>query len=484
MAELLLWSDWSSGKSDDEYIWPWDPFSSFKTSKNLEIENIGRLTLTKSSKKKSWSTVDQKVIQMMPFPYSGSDYIYAFWTWNDVYSSKDNWGSWELKYSWTLWWVNWAALFNWFLYLFNGYNCYEITWNNAENNFIDWNISALSTSFTNIHSWLYPSIVWNDTLYVWNWSNIVQIDATWPSATLTADALSLKQYDRVRAITAVWAYLKIYTTTQENLWGRIYFWDWVADSWNELVEWERLPIWAAKNSGNFDYVIAWFKPKLYVASWYEKNLITTFPSYIEWSVWEIAEDAIDILSNRAVIWVPNDNVYNDNVWIWSYWSKTELYPKAVSFRNLLSSSTATNVYSVLSHKDLTLIAWYNWTSYWIDKVSVNTYNTTWEVESLIFQWGLAHKIKTIQSIHLWCNTLRTWEKIEIFLSRDWASFSSTADLTMVYTDTADRDLQFKRVDTPIWDFNILNIKIKLTWEWTTTPEVREIGVLWDYVYNN
>lgn len=80
--------------------------------------------------------------------------------------------------------------------------------------------------------------------------------------------------------------------------------------------------------------------------------------------------------------------------------------------------------------------------------------------------------------------LKAGEKIEIFAKKDLTpDFPVTPEITIAYSDEADRIAVEKRADTPMiaGDYNFLETKVILTsgTSGATTPELIELSILFD-----
>jgi len=465
MSNTLLYNSFNWGISDDKFTWFKNSYQSWKA---IEVrKNPQSLTLANLTEKISWDTVTTRINKIIQLNS----------TWKIIYF----WTAWKIYYSvlWWTWWANcytdtgWKEItdaieYNWYVYWSTITHIDRIAIADVDADW-SWDVTENYQAFSDWTTWSNPMIEINWKLYIWDGRNLAEFDwTTWNNSIITLD-----YWQKIDFLTLAWSTLRIYCNRDTTSWpdtGRCYFWDTISDNYNESIEWP----WDALNTITslnwIDYVVSW--EYLYSISWYNKIKLKKLPEQAE------------------VQWRHGSCIFNWLIllcwtyWARTYWSLNKNYSDVLNFDFPTSSNYAetwtAKTYTVFKTKTFLLIAWQSWATYWVDKINVNKYSTTWQVISRVYDAWSWHMLKRIIRSYISTLPIATGESVVTSYSLD-NSWSFTTDLTI------NTVAQLYKENFPsINEYNYIETKVILT-AWTsnnTTPELKEYWYDFDIVNQN
>lgn len=439
IAPVFRGANW--GIADDIFTWI---NNSYFSSKNIEVrENARGISLSK--KLVAWATTTGRInvivkatsSMYVAFWSSWACYKCVSWTWSAVSTGLSTNG------------ISWAV-FNDYIYWCSASKLYKVSVSDMENN-----ASVTPTEVTSLNNVDYhPLLVSMWDMYIGNGEKLSKVDVS----NVFSDIFTLEKGWVIQKLNDLgWA---IRVVTQSALGNsNIYLWDWVSDVPDETIP------------------LIWYVT-------YQTQIYNGYP-YIVTNRWLGILDGYKIYQlKKCDDFADIDNwiwVYNERLviaWtkgIYSWWSKNKNYNEVLSYDYELTESWAT-ITSIYSDWINLFVAWKTSSSYWIDVLSDSVYNTTWE---LITRGYYANSLKEIKDwilAGIGYSALKTWESIEIQYSVDGWAFTPLRTLT----PTTDTIANFTEDLFVREQFQYIQFKIILNWNWTTTPSFYAL----DLIFNN
>jgi len=345
-----------------------------------------------------------------------------------------------------------AAVFNDYVYFATRSVLYKVSVSD-----INSNASVTLTKVDDITSASYhPMLVSMGDLYIGNGSKLSKVDVD----NVYSDLFTMETWWVITKLNDLWWAIRV--TTQSALWNsNIYLWDGVSDVPDETIP----LIW---------YVT--YQAQIY--NWYPYLVTNRWLGILDWYKIYPLKKCDDFADIDNWIWVYNEKlIIAGKNWIYSRWAKNKNYSEVLSY-DYVASGEVTSIYS--DWIDL-FVAWkksVEWwtTTYGIDKLSDELYNTSWY---LITRWYYANSLKEIKEwilAWIWYSALKTGQSIEIQYAVDGWNFTTLRTITPT-TDTIESFTE----DLFVRDrFQYIQFKIILNWWGTDTPSFYAL----DFMFNN
>lgn len=434
LAPIFRWASW--WLADDIFIWiQW----SFYSSKNLDTRWIFQwVSLSKALVLDTWAVVEEWINSIIKILWWD---ILAFGSNGGIYRKSGS--------SWAKVATNTPASailsaneFNWYVYWTQATKMHRIKTSDVSNDIK----SKESLNFKTLqNSEYHPLLVSMWSMFVWNGDKFdeVDIDDVYDELTIIEKGSTIKHlWDMWWVVRAI---------TVSSLWhNNIYL----------IQKSDKFP------EQNIPFVWAGIKQSI-IFNWY--NYITTNwgLTILDWyKLYPIKE--IDVFNtNVNAIWIHKDKLHIwGKWWVYTWGQKNKNYPESLALEYLTSNWKDDDEITCIYGDWVNLyVAWKNWTDYWIDVLSDNTYWTKWEI---ITRWYYAHNLHSVKesiSISYGFQKLKENEKITIYYSIDWWDFKEVIEIT----DDSKWITNFTD-DSLFWEmFQYLQIKLVLEWDWTTTP---------------
>ena len=439
IAPVFRWANW--GIADDVFTWI---TNSYFSSKNIEVrENARGISLSK--KLVAWTTTTGRInvivkatsSMYVAFWSSWACYKCISWTWSQVSTGLSTNG------------ISWAV-FNDYIYWCSGSKLYKVSVSDIYNN-----DSVTPTEVTSLNNVDYhPMLVSMGDMYIGNGEKLSKVDVS----NVFSDIFTLEKGWVIQKLNDLgWA---IRVVTQSALGNsNIYLWDWVSDVPDETIPLIWYVTYQTQIYNGYPYIVTnrW----LGILDWYKIYQLKKCDDFADIDNW---------------IWVYNERLVI--AWksgIYSWWSKNKNYNEVLSYDYELTESWA-KITSIYSDWINLFVAWKTSSSYGIDVLSDSVYNTTGE---LITRGYYANSLKEIKDwilAGIGYSALKTWESIEIQYSVDGWAFTTLRTLTPTTETIANftEDLFVRE------QFQYIQFKIILNWNWTTTPSFYAL----DLIFNN
>ena len=438
LAPIFRGANW--GIADDVFTWIQD---SYFSSKNIEIRDNAR-GISLSRKLVSAVTTTAKINVIMKA--TSSLYLAFGNSW--VCYKCDNW-TWSAVSTWLSVAIRSAAVFNDYVYFCSNSKLYKV----AVSDFSSSSVSpseVSSLSSTDKH----PLLVSMWDMYIGNGEKLSKVDVS----NVYSDLFTLEKGWKIEKLNDLWGAIRIVTQSALGN-SNIYLWDWVSDIPDETIPLVWYVTYQTQIYNGYPYIVT--NRGLGILDGYKIYQLKKCSDFSDIDNW------IGVYNERLVIaWTKG---------IYSWWSKNKNYNEVLSYDAELTESWAT-ITSIFSDWINLFVAWKTNSSSWIDKLSETTYNTSWE---LITRGYYANSLKEIKDgilAGIGYSVLKTWESIEIQYSVNGWNFTTlrTIDSTTQTIAGFTEDLFVRE------QFQYIQFKFILNWNWTTTPSVYAL----DLVFNN
>ncbi len=457
----FLQNKWNLGICDDVFVWDdWD----FQYSKNIDIRrNIKWIKL--SSKNTHLFQTDWLIscfLSTFVFTDKGKIYNQA---WTLVYTL----GTYPDKI------LNAVRYKDYYYWITTNYiarvevsNTESGTWTNVDEDYI--NIIPTSAAyFLNIYD-EYLLIWMRDIVYKlddqWNMEQVVWVEGN------------------IKGMFFSWANIVIYTDI-----GKKYFWDWESSNFISVILNDKQYYRSCINDGDMDYMISWISSNpltsaLHWSSWYsnwivkkalDRNNLFNFTG--KYTIWEI-----------NCMWKQNNMIYiPSQQWIYGYWT---FYPWLNPVINLDYWIDNDYIWAMKSDSSSITFSYEKDGIYYLDKINTtqnpSLYMDSWELILRAYNWWVQYKNKIINSINLAFEKLNQWEKIEVYLRKNWNASWWNPVVNIDYSNIYDQEIFFKNFSWPwvdIGKWNYIEAKIVL-YSWTsnlTSPILYELWIDWEEI---
>lgn len=436
VAPIFRWANWWI--ADDIFTWI---NNSYYYSENLEVRDNSRwISLNKALVQ---DTTTDKAINVIT--KVAEDLFIAWWVWGACYKCL-NWersevdtGRSKARYS--------ATVFNDYVYWCENNALYKVSVDDFESN-----DSVSPTKVNDLNSTIYhPMLVSMGDLYIWNGAELSKVDVD----NVYSDLFTMETGWIITKLNDLWGAIRV--ITQSTLWNsNIYLWDGVSDVPDETVPLIWYVTYQSQIYNGYPYLVT--NRGLGILDWYKIYPLKKCDDFADIQNW---------------IWIYDEKlIIAGNNWIYSRWAKNKNYNEVLSY-DYVASGDITCIYSDW----ITLyVAWKNESTYWIDKLSNRTYNTTWY---LITRWYYANSLKEIKEgimAWIWYSTLLTDQSIEIQYSVNGWEFTTLRTLTPS-TDTMEGFTEDMFVRER---FQYIQFKIILNGDGSNTPSFYAL----DLSFNN
>ena len=449
VAPIFEWAHW--WKSDSKFLWIKD---SFQDSKNIDIRtNPMSITLNKALKLDF--SVNDLITKFIPL---SNGIILAFGdTWN-IYQ-KINW-TWS-KSSNSIWSKVLDAIeFDWYVFVSTPSNLYRQQLSNINSN----------TSFTQYQSLqtcdYHPLFnAYDAYLYIWDKDQLNTYES-WVDL-YTTKILTISPTFFIKFLYDLWWKIKLYIENTFKDETNILFFDWQNNIIQETIPYKHTIIDQIANKQGMDYIVS--KDQLWVLTWYRQISYMhqyKYPNDINYTH-HYSSNINSTTSNwtRVYLWGTG------GVYEWGALNKN--YPESLSYSYEVSWWSQSDIWAIEYIDWKLYVGWKNGTNYWIDILS-DSYYTNWYLVSRVFFWNSKWAIKESQFIQSTFKALQWNENIKIYYRYN---MDPTWNLLTTYDVNSYLENNLNTHTSLEWEFNFIEFKIELNWDWTSTPEFFEL-LLW------
>lgn len=445
---LTNWAFWWI--SDDKFI---GIPNSFQAIEWLEIRKWPKkVSLQNALEKVSWTVVVDKINCALTV-FSTWD-ILAFGNAGNIYRVHS--GTWKKIYT-----HSWAdpilgcAEMNGYIYRATATKLHRTTIASIGDPLTPTNLNrqTFTAGNTNAHPMLVDS---KNTIYIGDWKYVATVDT---AAVFTPAALTVYSLDEIYDITYNNSYFRFYTRQGGKDYGMLYFRDWVASAPSQIKELTGQYRCVATKD-DVDYVILGLDPILYYYP-FQKQAIKRIPSLSN------NLNTMIVYKNYLTFWTPG--------WIYTWGNFHKDYPEVLNVEYKTSNGNNTDEICCIWNSQWDLyVAWKNWTSYGVDKLSTTAYALTWFFITKVYYWSEMWRNKNCQELYVTHKPLITGQTIQVYFQKDlawWYILQTTlTPTTSSWTNT--------KITLPA-QFNELEVKVVLNWPGTSTPEIYETVLRFD-----
>jgi hypothetical protein len=471
------------GYSDDRFL---GIPNSFQYAKALEIrKNPNSLTLAYKTEKDSSTTIDSFVKAMVSISTTGD--LIAFSSTNGKIWRKPSGSS-----TYTLVYTDSTARpilnaieYNNYLYWFTSGHVNRIALSSIDN---DWTgtVTENYKVFTNGSTTAHPALEFANKLYIGDGFYLGELDSV---GTYTGNKIEIFHDETIIDITYASDYLRMYARKSTKVDdSSVYLWGGTTAAWNQRIIWNNTFIHCAITHEGIDYVIAGKRPFLYKAAGLqyakEKRLPLIYDNqeaYFSPNGMAIFDGLICFGSVESEVAGKEPSIGRG---VWTYGQEDVKYPMSLNYDYPASTDGANDLIGALCVAEGVLyFSWKSGSSYGIDKVNTSKYATTGTIISLVQYSDIASKVKEVKDVDMAFSQLLTGESIVASFRRNLETNFNATQLTAAYSNTVDRNINYKKLSNPsnIGNYNFLETKVVLTAGTSnaTTPEVCEVGIAFD-----
>lgn len=438
IAPVFRGANW--GIADDIFTWI---NNSYFSSKNIEIRDNAR-GISLSKKLVPWVSCSNDINVIM----KAKPDLYIAWGNGWVCYKCDN-GTWSEVTTWlTTAWRS-AVVFNDYVYWTTNSKLYKV----AVSDFSSSSVSPTEVT-TLVTNTSHPMLVSMWDLYIGNWEKLSKVDVS----NVFSDLFTLEKWGVIEKITDLWGAIRVITQSALGN-SNMYLWDWVSDTPDETVPLIWYVTYQTQIYNGYPYIVTnrW----LGILDWYKIYPLKKCDDFADINNW------IWVYDERLII------AWKKGIYSWG--AKNKNYNEVLSYDYELTETNA-KVTAIYSDGIKLFVAWKTNSSYWIDVLSDSVYNTTGE---LVTRWYYANSLKEIKDwilAGIGYSVLKSWESIEIEYSVNGWSFTNlrTIDSTTQTIANFTEDLFVRE------QFQYIQFKIILKWNWTTTPSFYAL----DFIFNN
>lgn len=438
IAPVFRGANW--GIADDVFTWI---NNSYFSSKNIEVrENARGISLSKKLVPGvSTSNKINVIIKAKPN-------LYIAWGNNWKCYKCDN-GTWSEVTTWFS--THWrsAAVFNDYVYWCSNSKLYKV----AVSDFSWSSVTPTEVATLTTYS-QHPMLVSMWDLYIGNCEKLSKVDVS----NVFSDLFTLEKWGIIEKITDLWGAIRVITQSALGN-SNMYLWDWVSDIPDETVPLIWYVTYQTQIYNGYPYIVTnrW----LGILDWYKIYPLKKCDDFAEIDNW------IWVYDERLII------AWKKGIYSWG--AKNKNYSEVLSYDYELTETNA-KVTSIYSDGIKLFVAWETGSWYGIDVLSDSVYNTTGELVTRGYYANSLKEIKDWILAGIGYSALKTWESIEIQYSVDGWAFTSLRTIT----PTTDTIANFTEDLFVREQFQYIQFKIILNWNWTTTPSFYAL----DLIFNN
>lgn len=319
------------------------------------------------------------------------------------------------------------------------------------------NRQTFTAGNVNAHPMLVDS---TNKLYIGDGKYVATVDT---AMTFAPTALTVSALDEIYKITYNNSYLRLYTRQGTKDYGMLYFRDGIVTAPAQIKE-LTAQFRNCATKDDVDYVILGSDPILYYYP-FQKQAIKRIPSLSN------NLNTMIVYKNYLTFWTPG--------WVYTRWNYHKDYPEVLNIEYKTSNNNDTDeICCIFNSQGDLYIAWKNWTTYGIDKLSSTVFVAQWQAISKVYYGSEMRRNKDIKEIRITHEPLITGQNIKIYTQLNltwWYILQQTIDSTNGNTTNTRRQIPLA--------FNELEIKTELNWPGTSTPIVYEEILLFDQQEN-
>lgn len=474
---------WHGGISGDQFI---GVQASVASAKNVDLRSQGRqIILGKKTVRNASGVIADWIMDFVTIQSTGD--VIAFGDTGKIYRQAGGTGNFVLVYTdSTNRKITDAYEYNSYLYWSTSSHLHRIAVSNIDNSWSG-NVTEDYKTFTNGNATHHPMIEIYNTLYIGDGKNLAQLDSL---GVFNGTRLAIFSDETIINLTFNGSYMRVYARRTTNVpLTKCYLWDAVSTDYNQFSVLEGLAIHCAIGKGGIDYIIAGTQPVLLASSGIDFQVIKKLPDITGTNTATLNHNAMSASETLVHFGVCESGTNTINRGIWSYGASNKDFPLSLGNEQTTSNASATDLVSATHYSGGKLyMAWKNGSTYAIDIVDNTLYMPTGEVVTRVWDGDAGFQKKEIKGVKMAFKQLSDGEQIDLYLRRNLTTTWGTAIMTVAYSNTADRSINYKELPTnEVGDpFNFIEAKMVLTagTNYGTSPIVTDLVIDADYIEIN
>ena len=339
-------------------------------------------------------------------------------------------------------------------------------------------------TFTNTNATHHPMLEVYNNLYIGDGKSLAEL---LPSMIWDPVKLNIFGDETITNLTFNGSYIRIYARrTNKVPYSRCYLWDGVSDDYNQFFSFRGMAVHAVAEKASFDVVLAGERPVLLASTGLDYQVLKQMPGFPGSNSATFNHNCMTAGESLVYFGATESgtNIMNRGVWSWG--SKDKDYPQTLGNEYTTSNGSATDCVAATHYSGGHIyFGWKNGSTYGIDEVNLSLYEPTGEIVTRAWDGGAANQKKEIVAARMAFKKLADGEQIDLFLRRNLDTTWGSSVLTAAYSDTADRNINYKELPTnAIGDpFNFIEAKVQLTagTNHGTTPTLTDLVIDSDFI---
>jgi hypothetical protein len=457
--------------------------SSVQSAKNVDLRANGRQVVLAAKPVRNASAVITDWIMAFVTIQSTGDII-AFGDTGKIYRQTAGTGNFALVYTDTSnRKITDGYEYNSYLYWTTNTKLHRIAVANIDGTWTP-DVTEDYKTFTNGNATHHPMIEVYNQLYIGDGKNVAELSS---AGVFTGTKLTIFGDEIVVALTFNGSYVRIYARRTTSVpQSRCYLWDTVSSDYNQFFTFKGLVIHAAVEKANLDYVLAGGKPVLLASTGLDYQILKQLPNFTTTNSATFNHNTMTASESLVYFGACESGTNTMNRGVWSFGAKEKDYPQCLGNENTTTNASATDLVAAVHYTNGKIYSgWKNSSVYGVDITDPTLYSTTGEIVTRAWDGDAGYQKKEIIGVKMAFKTLADGEQIDLYLRRNLATTWGSAVLTAAYSDTADRDINYKELPTNSSGdpFNFLEAKVQLTagTNQGTTPALTDLMIDSNYI---
>ena len=467
---------WHGGISGDRFL---GIANSVQSAKNVDLRKNGRQVVLANKPVRNASGVIADWIMKFVTIQSTGDVI-AFGDTGKIYRQATGTGDFVLVYTdATNRKITDAYEYNSYLYWATQSNLHRILVTNIDASWAG-DVSVDYKTFTVGNTTYHPMIEVYNNLYIGDGYDLAELNSV---GVFTGNKLAIFNDETIIGLTFNGSNVRIYSRRTNNVSeGKCYLWNGVSSSYDQFSRIRGGVPHAVADKDNIDYLLAGTNPPVLMASnGFNFQVLKKLPNITGTNTATFNHNTIVASETLVYFGVCESGTNTINRGVWSYGAKEKDYPQTLGNEFTTSNASATDLVGAVHYSNgKVYYGWKNGSTFAIDVVDNTLYAATGEVVTRAWDADMGYQKKEIIGVKMAFNTLADGEQIDLYLRRNLSTTWGTAILTAAYSNTADRNINYKELPNNLVGspFNFLESKVVLTagTNQGTTPALTDLVV--------
>lgn len=474
---MLRWLSklWHGGISGDQFL---GIPSSVQSAKNVDLRANGRqIILSNKPVRNASSVIADWGVAFVTIQSTGD--VIMFGDTGKIYRQTAGAGSFVLVYTDTTnRKITDAYEYNSYLYWTTQSKLHRIAVANID---ASWSgdVTEDYKTFTAGNATHHPMIEVYNQLYIGDGKYLAELSSV---GVFNGTRLSIFGDETIIGLTFNGSYVRVYARRTASVpQSRCYLWDAVSTDYSQFFTIKGLAVHSVIDKSNFDYILAGDKPVLLACTGLDYQVLKKLPNFTGTNSATFNHNTMTASESLIFFGAVESGTNTLNRGVWSYGAKEKDYPQTLGNEFTTSNASATDLVAAVHYSSGKIYyGWKNGATYGVDVVDNTLYSATGEVITRVWDGDAGYQKKELLGAKIAFNQLALGEQIDLYLRRNLTTTWGTAVLTVAYSDTADRNINYKELPTnAVGDpFNFLEAKIALTagTNTSTSPVVTDLVI--------